>query len=180
TNLLFLIERHPSLDETVRAYATLAAEELRRMSHIVKQTLAFHRQSDVPTPISLTDLVENVLTFHERGMAAGDVRFTRRFEGEHECEGYAGELRQVISNLLLNAVQAVEGQGRIFVHIHPSRLWSADESARGTRVVIADNGSGIRPADRAHIFEPFFTTKPGRGTGLGLWVAAGIVRKHNG
>jgi PAS domain S-box-containing protein len=180
TNLLFLIEEHPSLDETVRAYATMAAEELGRMSHIVKQTLAFHRQSDVPTPISVTDLVENVLTFHERGMTAGDIRFIRRFEGENECEGYAGELRQVISNLLLNAVQAVAGEGRVAVHIYPSRLWSSEEAPRGTRIVVADNGSGIRPQDRAHIFEPFFTTKQGKGTGLGLWVAAGIVRKHNG
>jgi PAS domain S-box-containing protein len=180
TNLLFLIEQHPSLDEAVRAYAVMAAQELQRMSHIVKQTLAFHRQSDVPTPISITDLVENVLTFHERGVTAGSVRFTRRFEGEQECEGYAGELRQVISNLLLNAVQAVEGQGKVAVHIYPSRLWSSDDAPRGTRIVIADNGSGIRPQDRAHIFEPFFTTKPGKGTGLGLWVAAGIIRKHNG
>jgi signal transduction histidine kinase len=158
----------------------MAAEVLRRMSHIVKQTLAFHRQSDVPTPISITDLVENVLAFHERGMAAAAVTFTRRFEGEHECEGYAGELRQVISNLLTNAVQAVEGAGKIVVHIFPSRLWSSDDRVRGTRIVIADNGSGIRAQDRAHIFEPFFTTKQGKGTGLGLWVAAGIVRKHNG
>ena len=180
TNLLFLIEQHPSLDETVRAYAVMAAEELRRMSHIVKQTLAFHRQSDVPTPISVTDLVENVLAFHERGMSAGDVRFIRRLEGEHECEGYAGELRQVISNLLLNAVQAVESSGRIVVHIYPSRMWSSDDGTRGTRIVIADNGSGIRAQDREHIFEPFFTTKQGKGTGLGLWVAAGIIRKHNG
>lgn len=180
TNLLFLIEQHPSLDETVRAYAVMAAEELRRMSHIVKQTLAFHRQSDVPMPISITDLVENVLAFHERGMSVGDVRFIRRFEGEHECEGYAGELRQVISNLLLNAVQAVESSGRIVVHIYPSRLWSSDDALRGTRIVIADNGSGIRAQDREHIFEPFFTTKQGKGTGLGLWVAAGIIRKHNG
>lgn len=180
TNLLFLIEQHPSLDETARAYAAMAGEELRRMSHIVKQTLAFHRQSDVPTPISVTDLVENVLTFHERGMTAGAVRFIRRFEGEHECEGYAGELRQVISNLLLNAVQAVDAAGRVAVHIYPSRLWASDESPRGTRVVIADSGRGIRAQDRSHIFEPFFTTKAGKGTGLGLWVAAGIVRKHNG
>jgi PAS domain S-box-containing protein len=178
TNLLYLIEHYPSLDETVRAYATMASEELRRMSHIVKQTLAFHRQSATPLPLSLADTLESVLTFHERGVGAGDVQFIRRFEGEHDCEGFPGELRQAFSNLLLNAVQAVEGRGKIFIHVFPSGEWSRDAARRGTRVVIADNGCGIRPQDRAHIFEPFFTTKPGKGSGVGLWVTSGILRKH--
>ncbi len=180
TNLLYLIEQHPSLDETVRAYTHMATEELRRMSHIVKQTLAFHRQSEAPLPLSVTDLMDNVLGFLERGAASGEVTLVRRFEGEHECEGYPGELRQVFSNLLLNAVQALEGSGTIVVHIYPCRLWSGDGTGRGTRVVIADNGGGIRPQDRLHLFEPFFTTKQGKGSGIGLWVASGIVRKHRG
>lgn len=180
TNLLYLIEGHSSLNETVRAYAAMASEELGRMSHIVKQTLAFHRQSDVPTAISIADLLENVLVFHERSVAGTEVKFVRRFEGEHECEGFAGELRQVFSNLLLNAVEAVGDRGAITVHVYPGRLWSGDVTQRGTRIVIADDGSGIRPQDRARIFEPFFTTRVGKGTGLGLWVAAGIIRKHQG
>lgn len=180
TNLLYLIERHPSLDDTVRAYAGMASDELRRMAHIVKQTLAFHRQSDVPTPISITDLLESVLVFHERSVPATDAQFVRRFEGEHECEGYAGELRQVFSNLLLNAVQAVEHGGKITLHVFPCPQWSRHDGVYGTRISIADNGDGIRPEYRDRIFEPFFTTKPGKGTGLGLWVASGIVRKHGG
>ncbi len=179
TNLLYLIEHHAALDANVRVFAEMASEELRRMSHIVKQTLAFHRQADAPTAVSVTDILENVLVFHERSTAGADVQVVRRFEGEHECEGFAGELRQVFSNLLLNAVQAVEGRGTVAVHVYPSRLWRG-EGRRGTRVVIADNGHGIRREDRPHIFEPFFTTKAGKGTGLGLWVAAGIIRKHFG
>jgi signal transduction histidine kinase len=105
------------------------------------------------------------------------VRIVRRFEGEAPVSGFPAELRQVFSNLLINAAEAAE-RNMITIHVYPSRLWNGN--SWGTRVVIADSGPGIPPDIRKHIFEPFFTTKGDKGSGVGLWVSLGIVEKHKG
>jgi signal transduction histidine kinase len=92
---------------------------------------------------------------------------------------FPGEMRQVFSNLLVNAIEAVGRGGRILVHVADSRAL-ADHRRRGVRVVVADNGPGIPPDIRQRIFDPFFTTKGEKGSGLGLWVSEGIIRKHGG
>jgi signal transduction histidine kinase len=90
-----------------------------------------------------------------------------------------GELRQVVSNLVENAIQAAQDHGSIAV-----RLANATETRNsrrpGVRLTICDTGSGIRPENQKRVFEPFFTTKGERGTGLGLWVTRGIIEKHGG
>jgi signal transduction histidine kinase len=93
--------------------------------------------------------------------------------------GFPGEIRQVFSNLLVNAIEAVGENGRIRVDVRHGRDWS-NPKVEGVRVLIGDDGPGIPEAARKRIFEPFFTTKGERGTGLGLWVSEGIVRKHGG
>jgi signal transduction histidine kinase len=86
--------------------------------------------------------------------------------------GLEGEIRQVVANLLSNAIDAVAADGRIVVRVR--------EAANNVRIVVADNGHGILPHHRERIFQPFFTTKRDVGTGLGLWVSKGIVEKHDG
>jgi signal transduction histidine kinase len=93
--------------------------------------------------------------------------------------GFADEVRQVIDNLLLNAVEAAPNNGRLAISVRPSRNWK-DYGQEGVRLTVADNGCGIPKEHLARIFEPFFTTKPEKGTGLGLWVVRGIVAKHDG
>jgi signal transduction histidine kinase len=90
-----------------------------------------------------------------------------------------GELRQVFSNLVANAIEAMGPNGHLKLHVCASANW-ADNDRRGLRVVIADNGHGTSPGARAKLFEPFFTTKGQQGTGLGLWLTQAIVRKHQG
>jgi signal transduction histidine kinase len=85
----------------------------------------------------------------------------------------AGELRQVVANLIGNALDALPQGGRLRVSVTPA-------GNRGFRVFIADTGSGIPDSLRARIFEPFFSTKGSSGTGLGLWIARDIVNKHGG
>jgi signal transduction histidine kinase len=87
-----------------------------------------------------------------------------------------GELRQVISNLITNAIEAVAEGGRILVGCRSAGSGKDSE----VEIVVADDGHGIKPGDLSRIFEPFFTTKPGTGTGLGLWVAKEIVERHGG
>ena len=93
--------------------------------------------------------------------------------------GFPAELRQVFSNLLINASEATGERGTIVIHVYPSVRWSGEQE-RGTRVVIADSGPGVPREIRQHIFEPFFTTKGDKGSGVGLWVSSGIVEKHKG
>lgn len=178
TNILFLLESQLSAYEDSRALVRVAQQELSRMTRIVHQTLAFHRQSQVPVPISLSELLDSVLALLEPKLRSQGIRVNRRFEGETPVSGFPAELRQVFSNLLINAAEAAGEKSVIVIHVYPSRHWS--NQMWGTRVVIADSGPGIPATIRTHIFEPFFTTKGDRGSGVGLWVSQGIVEKHKG
>jgi signal transduction histidine kinase len=90
--------------------------------------------------------------------------------------GVAGELRQAISNLVANAIDAVESGGGIAVSVHPL----ASDKNGFVEVIVADEGPGIAAEHIGHLFEPFFTTKKDVGTGLGLWAAKNIVERHGG
>jgi two-component system, NtrC family, sensor kinase len=180
TNLLYLIGHHPSLDDAVRKYTVMAEQELGRVTHITRQTLGFYRRSEFPTTISLTDVLESVLSIYARKMESGEITIIRKYRYEEAVQGFAGEIRQVFSNLLINAIEAVGQKGRILIHLSSWRDWRRGGELCGVKVSIADNGPGINAEKRAHIFEPFFTTKGEKGTGLGLWVTQGIVRKHGG
>jgi len=83
------------------------------------------------------------------------------------------------ATVVVNAVEALNGEGRLKLHVLDSRDWR-DSKRRGVRIFIADNGTGISLENRQRIFEPFFTTKGENGTGLGLWVTSGLVHKHGG
>ena len=91
----------------------------------------------------------------------------------------AGEIRQVLANLVGNALDAMGKGGTLCLRIREARDWR-NESGRGIRLTVADNGTGIPREIRAKIFEPFVTTKEATGTGLGLWVSSEIVAKHGG
>lgn len=178
TNVLFLLETQLAGFEDARTLVRMAQSELSRMTRIVHQTLAFHRQATVPVPVSVTELLDSVLALVEPRMRTSGVRVVKRIEGECPVSGFPAELRQVFSNLLMNAAEACGDGGVITVHVYPSRRWS--DMDPGTRVVIADTGPGIPPDIRRHIFEPFFTTKGAKGSGVGLWVSSGIIEKHRG
>ncbi len=179
TNLLFLLQKHPSLDLVALQYARMAEEELHRMAHITRQMLGFYREASAPVAVDLASILDDVLQLYSRRIAGSGAEVERRYDPAPPIEVLPGEMRQVFSNLLLNAVDAVGPDGRIWLHVFPSRDWKNPERT-GIRVVFADNGPGIRPEYRQQIFEPFFTTKGQNGTGLGLWVCRGIVQKHNG
>jgi signal transduction histidine kinase len=89
-----------------------------------------------------------------------------------------GEIRQVVNNLVRNALDAMSYGGRLLVRLHPQQDWHT--GAKGVRLTVADTGEGIGPEMKAHLYEPFQTTKEMTGTGLGLWVSKGIVEKHGG
>jgi signal transduction histidine kinase len=124
-------------------------------------------------------ILEEVLQLYMRKLQGNSITVDKRCGEDLEIEGYPGELRQLFSNLILNAIDAMKEGGRLRLRVVRAHEWSAS-SRPGVRVTVADTGNGIGTADLPHIFEPFYTTKKDQGTGLGLWLAYGIVQKHSG
>ncbi len=179
TNLIYLIEHSPGLDDSLRQYTRLAQEELARMAHITRQMLGFYRESAKAVPVQIDELLDSVFELYGRRIRNSGARIEKMYEAAPPVYIYPGEMRQVFSNLLLNALDAVGPGGRVRVHVYPCCDWGETRRS-GVRIVIADNGPGIRREHCHRIFEPFFTTKGQKGTGLGLWVSQGIIQKHNG
>ena len=179
TNLLYLISILPKVPEVVAEYTRLAQAELERVSHITRQTLAFHRQSEEPEPVCLGELVDSVIFLYSRPASAQHVEISREVRFAGEITGYPGELRQVLSNLFANALEACPTGGRLRVRVYESREFH-NSNKPGVRIVIGDTGAGIAREYLQKIFEPFFTTKGAKGSGLGLWVTQSIVAKHHG
>ena len=176
TNILYLLSSSTAFDSRSQQLLKTAEAELGRVAHISKQTLAFYRDTTAPIPVEPVQIMESVLDVY--AMKLKNVEVDRHYDAVPLIDGYPGELRQVFSNLLGNAVEAIQGKGRITVRIHNARHWKDGRS--GVHVLIADNGIGIGREQRNRIFEPFFTTKGEKGTGLGLWVSQAIVQKHQG
>jgi len=177
-NLLYLLQQNSSLDQTARTYVQWLQQELSRAIHISQQTLDFSKQSSQRLTVNVPGLLDKVLDFYAHKIRYKRISVNKRYGSTVEVSGFPGELRQVFTNLLVNAMEAVGiGTGRLTLHAFQASHWQS--RVAGVRVVIADNGQGIHPDHRSKLFEPFFTTKE-KGTGLGLWVTKRLVHKHGG
>ena len=179
TNLLFLARYAPELSDDTRSKLGIADAELQRLSHIARTSLKFYRQSTSPSQVSLEDLVESVLLVHQARITTSSVELVRKYRDAPELLCFSGELQQVFTNLISNALDALDKGGRLFVAVRSSHGGKQRQS-EGVRVTIADSGAGMDSRTKSRLFEPFFTTKRDTGTGLGLWVTKGIVDKHRG
>jgi PAS domain S-box-containing protein len=178
TNLVYLIAAHTDLPPDVREYIDLAQIELDRVSQIVTQTLRFHRQSTRPTRVAAAQIVEPVLRLYRGRLLNSEIAIETRFLSRNTVLCLENELRQVFTNLIGNAIDAMRNGGRLVLCSHDAIDHSS--GAPGLRITVADTGHGMSRETRQRIFEPFFTTKDINGTGLGLWVSAEIVQRHKG
>jgi two-component system CheB/CheR fusion protein len=151
---------------------------LARVSHIARNTLSFYREAASPVSVKLSEVLDSVLELFTRQIEDKALIITRRYEFDGEIQNYPGELRQVFSNLVLNAIDALSKNGELTLSVRACR--HPRTGLRGVRVLVSDRGTGIAPENIEKLFEPFFTTKGERGTGLGLWVSQGIVQKQGG
>jgi PAS domain S-box-containing protein len=177
TNLLYLLRHHDSLDPEARHYAEMAQHEVARVSEITQQTLRFYRQSTLPVIVNLGEAMDSVLVLHQGKVHASQVEILRRYRQSVEVLAMSGEIRQVLANLVGNALDAMPKGGRLYLRVSPSVDWRTGNV--GIRLVCADTGIGMERNVQRRIFEPFFTTKEATGTGLGLWVSAEILAKHS-
>jgi two-component system CheB/CheR fusion protein len=164
--------------DDVRAYLHQIEQELTRISHITKQTLGFYRETIAPSVVRVGEILQPLMSvFNSRAQNKG-IKIRIEVRQDPEIYAKAGEIRQLVANLLSNSIDAVKFGGLVRIRVDAIRFNGQD--SLGTRITVADSGSGIPPALRAKLFEPFFTTKNDVGTGLGLWVCKNIVERHHG
>jgi len=144
-----------------------------RSSQIVKGLRSFSRLDEEKCQLyDIHDGIDSTLILLHNKFK--DRIIVRKEYGDfEEVECFPSKFNQVIMNILTNSIQAIEGEGEIFIQ--------TVSSAIGIKIIIKDNGKGMTPEVKEHIFEPFFTTKEvGKGTGLGLSISYGIIEQHNG
>ncbi|WP_158748257.1 PAS domain S-box protein [Acidobacterium sp. S8] len=178
-NLLYLIQTSHGLPEDVLQNARAADAELKRVAHITRQSLGFYRESSGPVFVSLSELLDSSIDLLKAKITMKNAIISREWSGELVVRAVSGELRQVFSNLIANAIDAMEPGGRLRIR-GSVRQCVNSSTGRCVRVTFADSGRGISPEFRTLIFDPFFSTKGSFGTGLGLWVTKQLVVKHGG
>jgi signal transduction histidine kinase len=154
----------------------LASEKTKKIVYALK-SYAHRTDAETLTPFNLKENVDVILTLYNNQIKYGITLSTQYDESIPEIMGYPDELGQVWTNIIHNALQAMNYAGELRVET----ALESDETGRFARVSITDSGPGIPPEVQERIFEPFFTTKPqGEGTGLGLDICRKIVEKHKG
>lgn len=177
SNLLYLIRGEPGLPQGAVAYLDLADREMKRVVSISKQTLNFARETSEPMDLCLPDLLDEVLVLYRRRIEDKRLRIVQKYAPTETIRAIPGEMRQVLANIIANAIEACDPRGCLTLRVRPA---IAAHRAPGIRVTIADDGTGIPAHVRSHLGEPFFSTKGQAGTGLGLWVSRSIIERHGG
>ncbi|HEY6491398.1 MAG: ATP-binding protein [Terracidiphilus sp.] len=175
TNLIYLASRAPGIED-VRTLLSRADTELARIARITKQSLAFHRDTQLPVAVDVGDLLADLIGLFENVAAAHKIRLVYDRHPAPAVHAYPGQLSQVFGNLIRNAVEAAAPQSSVVVRIRAVHRGQGE----GLRITIHDRGRGIPQDVQRSIFDPFFTTKDLKGSGLGLWVSRSLILRHQG
>lgn len=179
SNLLYLSASSETSMEDTRTYVQQASIELGRISHITKQVLAYHRETTVPIVTGVDEILEGVLAIFRAHIMANKIGLDVNLKCSSPMLVHPGEIRQVFSNLIANAVDAIGEDGGT-LHVRCFEAVDRRSRRRGVRVLFSDSGCGIPEKMLPNIFNAFFTTKGLKGSGVGLWLSAEILAKHEG
>jgi signal transduction histidine kinase len=152
--------------------------ETERVARIVRQMLGLYRSTDQIGTVDVNYVMEDTLLLFSRQLERGGIRVETRLDKLPTLVGSADQLRQVLSNLVVNAKDGMPQGGQLVVRTR--HLPALDGIHGWVRIVVADDGAGIPESMLPSIFEPFVTTKGEKGTGLGLWIVKGIIENHAG
>jgi signal transduction histidine kinase len=177
-NTLYLARTTPGVPADALEYMDIADGELMRIAHITRQTLGFYREFSAATSNSVSALFDSVNNLLQAKIRSTVAQIELQCDKSLRVMAVAGELRQILANLLANSLDAIDQNSRIVLRAAAS-IDPLDASHR-VRITVADSGCGMEPATIKRIFEPFFTTKGTVGTGLGLWVCKQLVEKNVG
>jgi PAS domain S-box-containing protein len=178
-NLIHLARTAGEESKCSAHYLTLADSELSRVAQITKRFLGFYREKADPIQIKVSEVLDEVVAMLGPTLDRKGLRIERRYEREPQVLASSAHIRQIILNLVTNAVDACEGGEKIILHVRTATDWH-NGNGGGVRIVVADTGHGIPQEQRIKIFEPFFTTKQDVGTGLGLWITKQLIENYGG
>jgi signal transduction histidine kinase len=172
TNLVYLAKLEAHDPDRVRCYIQQAEEQLVLVQTIARQTLSFYREQQTDHDVDLVALLESALRMHTKHLLEKQVEIMRRLPDTLIVQGNSGELLEVLSNLIVNALESLSQRGKLYLR--------AGSSTEQVHITVADSGCGIREDLRRNLFAPFHTSKGEAGTGLGLWLSKSLVEKHCG
>ncbi len=179
-NLVYLAMHETGMPAQAVEFLRAAERELQRIVQISKQTLSFSRESAEPVAVRVTELMDEVLGLYGRRIGQKKLAVIREYNASETILGLPGELRQVFSNLVTNAIEATSTGGTLRLRIRSRQQHQRHSVRGGLRITIGDTGAGIPEAARRKLGQMFFTTKGESGTGLGLWVTRGIITRYGG
>jgi signal transduction histidine kinase len=171
-HLVYLTRQQADDPEQVQQFMDWAEEQIVQLVGIAGQTLDSAKSSAALRMIDLGLVAEAALRVHQKRITSNEINVVKRISADVTATLRRGELLQVISNLIANALDALPPGGKLHLRLR--------KNERQVRLVIADNGRGIPAEHLEAIFVPFFTTKGERGTGLGLALAKKIIDRHGG
>jgi protein-histidine pros-kinase len=172
TDILFVLGSQKDINEDSQTLLGAAKKEVERLASIARETLAPHRAPSEKVKVKATDLLDTSLESFHRQIEEGHVKVERHYSTDAIIEVSPGELRQVFTNLISNAIDAMPEGGLLILE--------AVASGQDVKLIFSDTGSGIKTEKMDEIFEPFVTTKGEKGLGIGLWISRNIVEKQGG
>ena len=175
-NAIYLLAS--AIPENAAPVYNILKSETERVARIVRQMLGLYRNTEQVKPVNVNTIIEDTLLLLNRQLQRANVEVQTELEVLPDAVIAADQIRQVLSNLVINARDAMLTGGKL--RIRSRHIPGYDDLHGWVRILIADTGSGIPPEMIRSIFEPFVTTKGERGTGLGLWIVKGIIQNHAG
>jgi signal transduction histidine kinase len=173
TNLLYLARTSLSPSDDTQTYLASAEAELGRLADITRLTLGFVRNNAGSRNVDPASTIDEVLSIFRHRLELKRIEVTRSCQDGLLIHIAPHELRQILTNLISNAADALPDSGGVL------SIAVRQEDASAV-IQIEDNGHGISDADIRRIFEPFFSTKLDVGTGIGLWVTRELVERSGG
>jgi len=172
TNLMYLLRGELGNNGTATNYISQAENELERISGITKQTLRWNRETGKPEVFEMSLLIDEVLRLYSGKIRNKQIRVEQDGNSKILGCGILGQIRQVLANLISNAIDAAPLGGTLIVRIQ--------QRENETGFAVHNDGIGMTKAIQKRLFEPFFSTKGDLGNGLGLYISHEVVERHKG
>ena len=179
TNFIYLAMTNPNVPEDVCQQLEIADRELARVAQIAQQTLGFYRDTSSARSTRIAKVIDDVLAVYDRRIKGKNITVNLRADPALELHIKQGELKQILANLIANAIDATPSGGQLWLRAKAARHWRGGMQ-RGVRISVGDDGCGMTHEVKQRLFVPFFTTKADVGTGIGLWVTRSLIEAQGG